>query len=234
MSENSARGLRIMLAREAAEMTQEQLAEKVSEAKRARTPAAAVISHSAVENWELGLGFTTETLRGLSDALNVTREWILYGSDESTEIEPQYLRVLGCAQPGTWLEEIDQPSDEVIPAVPDPRYRGKSQYALKMVGPSMNSFIKDGSYAFCVDWDDLDIDLATGQFVVVRRCRAGLFETTIKQVEIDGKGSVILTPKSDDPKFRTPLEVDAGLEVGREDTKVIIAALVVGHTELFY
>lgn len=70
---DKARGRRIVLAREAKGLTQEQLAARLSDLR------AAPISRGAVGNWERGLGMTTENLNHLGSVLDVTSEWLLTG-----------------------------------------------------------------------------------------------------------------------------------------------------------
>lgn len=71
---NKSRGKRIVLAREARDLTQEQLATRLAELKQA------AISRGAVGNWERGLGLTTANVNLLASALDVSVEWLLTGS----------------------------------------------------------------------------------------------------------------------------------------------------------
>lgn len=73
---DKARGRRIVIAREAKGLTQEQLASRLSSARKTS------VSRGAVGNWERGFGMTAENLNTLGNVLDVNSEWLLSGRGE--------------------------------------------------------------------------------------------------------------------------------------------------------
>jgi phage repressor protein C with HTH and peptisase S24 domain len=74
---DAARGARIVAARERARLTQEQLANRITELKKSS------VSRGAIGNWERGYGLTSENLSLLASVLNVSSEWLLTGKGGS-------------------------------------------------------------------------------------------------------------------------------------------------------
>ena len=135
---------------------------------------------------------------------------------------PFSVPVVGAVQAGHWvsmdvLDEIKEAGQEV-PG--DPTYREVEQYAVKIVGDSINNFAKDGEYAVCVDIH-AGIDAEDGDYVVVEALRNGgaEIETTIKRLKITSKGPE-LWPDSTNPKHKGPIYL------GKNGDEVRIKALV--------
>ena len=135
---------------------------------------------------------------------------------------PFSVPVVGTVQAGHWvsmdvLDEIKEAGQEV-PG--DPTYREVEQYAVKIVGDSINNFAKDGEYAVCVDIH-AGIDAEDGDYVVVEALRNGgaEVETTIKRLRITAKGPE-LWPDSTNPKHKGPIYL------GKNGDEVRIKALV--------
>lgn len=142
------------------------------------------------------------------------------------------VKVVGTAAAGLW-KELSITSDdyygmEDIPVVENARYAGKEQYALLVEGNSINRVIHDGEFAICVNWAELGIEPATGQFVHVERSRGGLQEVTIKKIHMVG-ARVQLWPDSTDPRFQSPID----LSDVAEETEVTIRGLVIGSYRRF-
>lgn len=140
--------------------------------------------------------------------------------------EVVYVDIIGEVAMGVWVEETAyiEPHDPV-PMMNDPQFRGMKLFALRARGPSMNRIIHDGDVVICVDKWELGKDIADEDIVVVVRTRSGgqMRETTLKQVEIkDGK--IRLWPRSDDPRFQSPIELN---ESGERGVTVEITAFVV-------
>jgi SOS-response transcriptional repressor LexA len=133
------------------------------------------------------------------------------------------LRVRGIAAAGLWrdISVLDQASTEEIPVIENHRYAGRTQYALKVEGSSVNRRISDGDYAICVAWDEIGGEPQDGQYVHVERTRGGLQEVTIKMVRVLDSGSVEL--------WQTPLD----LSHPDSDTEVVIRGLVIGSFRHF-
>lgn len=170
----------------------------------------------------------------VADALGASQAEVFGDTDAPMiGIPPTQLPLIGLVQAGSWTEEPFFEATETVSAVPDPRYKGMRQYALKVVGTSMNQRIREGAYALCVDWADLGMDLQHDQIVVVQRHRAGMYETTIKQVDRASNGHIQLMPRSNDPKHQDPLVLNDGHQEGHDDVEVQVVALVWAATEVF-
>ncbi len=81
MNVDKARGRRIVIAREAKDLKQESLADRISHRR------GQAVSRGAVGNWERGHGMTTENLHALADVLGVSSEWLLSGKGAGPETE---------------------------------------------------------------------------------------------------------------------------------------------------
>lgn len=118
--------------------------------------------------------------------------------------------LIGNVQGGCWVsrdiaEEIKK-KGQVVPG--DQDYRDVPQFALKVIGDSVDNFIKDGDYAICVDIN-AGIDLEDGDYVVVETRRHGgsEIETTIKRLRLTSNGPE-LWPDSTNPKYDAPVFLD--------------------------
>lgn len=138
------------------------------------------------------------------------------------------LPVLGEVQAGVWRENdvLDEPKHQPLPLGPDPRYQGKTQFALLVLGESMNKVFTPGTFIVCVSWSDLGRQPREGDIVVVERRRDGMVETTVKRIAIQNR-KLVLMPDSTDPRFQNPIELEGSLE--RDE--IAITALVVGRYE---
>jgi len=149
------------------------------------------------------------------------------------EIEMSSVPVVGTVQAGVWLEvdgfHGDAGDEERLPVVPNPRYAQFKQWAVKVVGDSVNKRIDDGAFAHCVDVE-CGKDPKDGDLVVVERFRddGGLVETTIKEVRINGSG-LELWPCSTNPAHNGPISLDNG----EETTSARIKGFVIGSYREF-
>lgn len=161
-------------------------------------------------------------------------EWLLTGKGATTtggaapyEIDVEGLPLLGSIQAGHWLETTDAhqgANTEMVAIVRDPRFPHAKQYALRVVGDSMDLDYPDGSIVTCVDFADSGLSLTEGMIVHVERQRAGgqLVEITLKAVERH-KGRLALVPHSSNPKHQA-----IPLHSSDPDTEVVARGVVVG------
>jgi SOS-response transcriptional repressor LexA len=162
----------------------------------------------------------------------VSLEWLLTGRGEMSAVgaipyedEVAGLPLLGSIQAGHWIEaaSVEGADLEMVPVVRDPRFPHAKQYALRVVGDSMDLDYPDGSIVTCVSFADSGLALAEGMIVHVERHRAGgqLVEMTLKSVE-RRRGRLYLVPHSTNPKHQAiPVE-------GEGDTEVVCKGVVVG------
>jgi len=184
-------------------------------------------------------GIPAKRAKDYARVLGITPEWLLYGDNASqspqspAEIEMSSVPVVGTVQAGVWLEvdgfHGDAGDEERLPVVPNPRYARFKQWAVKVVGDSVNKRIDDGAFAHCVDME-CGKSPKDGDLVVVERFRddGGLVETTIKEVRINGV-SVELWPCSTNPAHTGPIS----LGDGEETTSARIKGFVIGSYREF-
>lgn len=144
----------------------------------------------------------------------VRLEWLLTGRGEMAGdtvipagVEVAGLPVLGNIQAGYWLDTslIDQDQEpEMLPVARDLRFPRARQYALRVVGDSMNRDFPDGSYVTCVDFAESGLAIREGMTVHVERHRDGgqLREITLKVIARDRRGAFILEPRSTNPTHK--------------------------------
>lgn len=130
-------------------------------------------------------------------------------------------------QAGVWME-IDSSLDEIIGKIPiarDPSYpASRPQYAVLVVGDSMDQVLPEGSYAIVVAAEGQTP--MHGDLVIVRRTHRGLVERTIKRYVVTAGGAE-LRPESNDPKYK-PMPI-----LGDEDTLIEIEGFVIGEFKRF-
>ena len=150
---------------------------------------------------------------------------------QRVQVEPHFLAVRYVVQAGAWFElETEEPPEQVSLAVlPLPKYAAWPQWLEKVVGTSANRRIPDGHYIHVVDALEMGYAPRNGDWVVVLRMRdqGAVHERSVKQVEVQADGSIHLCPRSDDPRWQTPLDYTAGARNGEEGIEVRIVGLVV-------
>lgn len=169
--------------------------------------------------------------RDYARAFRVSEAWLLTGEGQMNP-EPKntdHLSIEGVIQAGNWLDTSLFDEDhgdefgvkETIPVGIDPNFPKAKQYALKVLGDSMNLEYPEGCYAICVDLLASKIPLQDGLVVHVERRRGALSEVTLKQIEVTSKG-MNLIPRSTNPRhLPVPLE-------GDDSTEIVVRGVVLG------
>ena len=218
-----AAGARAQAERETRGWTQEHVAERVTKLGRP-------IHQTTIDKIEKRDSPRPQCAPELAAAFGVSLNWLLTGKGPKTDDHQEVVEgmpVLGEVRAGSWLEIDGEPDKfDPIPAAPDTRYRGARQYALKVVGTSMNRVALPGTYVVVADWADNGGELRDGELVVVRRERAHTYEVTLKRAK-KGKDAWELWPESDDPRHQEPIVMSDG----DRDVEVIIVGKVIGKYE---
>lgn len=138
------------------------------------------------------------------------------------------LPVIGEVQAGVWreIDFTDEPKHRPLPLGPDPRYHQFAQFALMVVGESMNKVFNPGAFVVCVPWAELGRQPREGEIVVVERRRDGMVETTVKRIAMQNR-KLVLMPESTDPRFQSAIELEGSID--RDE--IAITALVIGKYE---
>lgn len=209
-------GDRVRRLRTALGLNQSELAEMIGKAPQ------------RIQSLEAGTIKNPRYLVRLAEVLKVTPQYLETGQvDPVNETLPVgKLRVEGIVEAGNFRDitiiEDDEYERETIPVAMDGRYSMFHQYALRVVGDSMNLLYPAGSYVTCVSWAEAGLEWKDGMIVHVERYRAGLVETTIKALQLVNGRPKFLLPQSTNPKHK-PIEIN-----GDEDTEIIIKGLVTG------
>lgn len=111
----------------------------------------------------------------------------------------------------------------------DMRYAHARQYALEVEGDSMNQVVPEGAFVICVNYIDSGINLINGMIVHVEKSVMGgqFVEATLKEVHREGKGAIMLVPRSSNPSHK-PFSA-----TGASGDEVEIRGIVIGKFEPF-
>lgn len=189
-------------------------------------------TYVAHENPNARHAFRRDSAVRYATKFHIDVDWLLTGKSRRrddnvipTETEVAGLPVYGNIQAGHWLETtfLDAEGDlEMLPVARDSRFPRARQYALRVVGDSMDQEYPDGSYVTCVDFVESGLGIVEGMTVHVERHRAGgqLVEITLKTVGRQ-RGQWILEPRSNNPQW-TPLTFSGN------ESEIIIRGVVTG------
>lgn len=145
------------------------------------------------------------------------------------------LPLIGPVQAGAWLaiDDTSQEDPPMWPAAYDRRYPQAKQWLREVRGDSMNARnIFPGDLAHLVEVIGSGVNLNTGMIVEVTRSRdgGGLQEITLKEVEIEDSGNVVLWPRSTNPRWKDPVRLD---DVEGSDLEVTITGLLLAKITRF-
>lgn len=181
-----------------------------SAANAARALGVSYPTYVAHENPNAPTSFRADSAERYARKFKVNLEWLLTGRGELTgdtvaplQMDVVGLPILGNIQAGHWLETTFVESDgepELLPAARDPRFPRARQYALRVIGDSMDLDYPDGSHVTCVDYAESGLSIKEGLTVHVERHQAGgqLVEITLKNVA-RRRGKWVLIPRSSNP-----------------------------------
>lgn len=139
-------------------------------------------------------------------------------------------------QAGAWLavDDLGQVEPTIYPAARDNRYPTADQWLAPVLGDSVNQLgIFEGDLVHLVDAVDIGYAPRTNDIVQVERLRfgGGMRELTLKQVEVTPAG-ILLWPRSNNPRWREPLELRDGVDHG-EEIEIRVRALVIAAIRRF-
>lgn len=151
--------------------------------------------------------------------------WRISG-DEPEQPSPTAVWVVGEVRAGVFVDAIERdPSLWYAVDVPvAPRFR-KMAKALEVRGTSMNRDYPDGSIVIWVDMLNARAPRNLDHVIVYAHHHDGTIEATVKELRISEDGRRWLWPKSHDPAFQQPVDLD---KPGDEISHVEIAGLVIG------
>ena len=174
----------------------------------------------------------------LAEVLGCQVEWLVFGSDQveplssSSGGSPGGIPFYGDVRAGAWLEvnALHEPSFEHIPLIRDPRYGAGEQFAVRVVGDSMDLIFTPGTYLICVSLPSLGREPKENELVIAEKTMSGLKEVTVKRFCLEG-GQILLKPESRNPVHQSIIfnPQHTGGESENDGTDVSIIALVIGE-----
>lgn len=214
------------------------------------------VTSGAVTNWKTGGGMDKKYMVLMEKHFGISLNWLLTGRGSMQETQgaenkfhSTSISVLQSLLPdvvsvpvageiggGGWHES--NPFNEAIEilygtvsAVLDRVEAKGAHFALRVVGPSMNKLIPDGSFVVCAPYDLMRSGIADGDVVAVEIKRHGLYQGTLKRVRKIGDGWE-LHPESTDPRYQQPIRLDETFSHDRDnpDFEIVIRGLVVQYT----
>ena len=167
-------------------------------------------------------GLTAGTAGRYAKAFKVSPEWLLYGmptkSPSSTALETNLaaqdttiaLPTVLDVRAGHWLavEFMDEYQDDGVRVPYCEEYKEFDQFAVKVVGDSINKFAQDGDRLVCATIES-GIQLVDGDHVIVEATRNGgaEVEATVKQIKMMPDG-LELWPNSTNPMYTGPVKLE--------------------------
>lgn len=208
------------------------------------------ITRSAVGQWISGATSPSQkNLAAIAKWGGVNLNWLANGISPMVDVQKindastyqvRTVRVQGEVHAGAWYDyspvnifnvDGDPSLDKYKPgwAVNDPDFADLKQFALRIIGNSINKLAPDGHFAVCVNYEDARSSIQDGDVVVVERRRAGLTEATIK-IARGEPGKWELWPHSTDPDHQSHIRLNAkdNRDLDNKDTEVEVIALVIG------
>lgn len=187
------------------------------------------VTAQAIQKLEAGGVEAPRYIVKLAKELEVDPVSLQYGDfAQPTVVDVRLLKVMGTAEAGAFrdislVDEIPEEDLLTIPVVQDARFEHAQQYALKLVGDSMNLVYPDGCFLMCARWGDIGHMLPKpGMRLHVERHSGHLIETTVKEyIQRDGVG--LLTPRSTNPAHKEIPILD------NDETQFVIRGLVIGQ-----
>lgn len=231
-------GERVAAERERLELTQEELAKRVSRA-------GFKIGQQGIAQIERRGDTQPRCIVELAEALEVNLDWLKHsrgpkqrvpgqqgsfrGASLSSAEGPVPIPTRGEVAAGQWLDldaEQDYRQLQQHPITADPSYPTQAQYGLIVRGTSMNRVAAEGTVLHCLDLGIAAVEPINDDIVIVERRRADgqQREVTAKRIRRDGD-TIILAPDSTEPKWK-PIRFKTTKPP--EDVTVSVVALVIG------
>jgi len=209
-------GQRIRQYRKSKDMTQGELAKKLS------------VAQATVSKWEADQDTPGGTrLQMLAGALDVdTADLLGFGAPDS--LPGRRVRVIGALQAGAFEETIEFPYDDQydVAVALDEDLAGLPVQGFEIRGDSMNLCYPEGSKVYVAPVRSLAGAPVSGDHVMVMRRQAdGTVEGTVKEYVSDATGKW-LWPRSNSPLHQAPVDYKKGGVESVEITGVVVAALV--------
>lgn len=156
-------------------------------------------------------GLSPEKAANYARLYKVNVSYILFGEGHTSESgvtvndNVRMVGIIGEIRAGSFapVPEVEPEPWEKVP-VSLPEYARANLFALYVVGRSMDRYYQDGSAV--VVCPTAEAGIREGDHVVVRMWKAGMAETTLKEI-VSGPDGVELWPRSTDPAYQSPIKL---------------------------
>lgn len=194
-------------------MTQAEFAEEVG------------VAQGMISKWESGTDAPNlDNLISLSEATG--EDFLLAQTGKPRGVQrsgiARPVAIVGAVQAGHWSEAVEWPHDDKYALLlPLPKaWKDIDFQGFLVRGSSMNRLYPEGSVVVAAPTIINQLDPFSGDKVVVQRQNeSGLYEVTLKQLEITPDGIGWLWPRSTDPEHQTPLKFQGTIDLNRHDDR---------------
>lgn len=150
-----------------------------------------------------------DTLEALARVLDCTLDE-LTGSVTAVEIEesPRAVQVIGRAEAGRWVKQLESPLWDHYTVVPPPamRLEGAPRFGIEVHDVSFNKVYNERDVLICVWVDDAERGPKSGDKVLMsRHDNEGRIEVSIREYQVDSYGTAWLWPRSTEPEYQQPV-----------------------------
>jgi SOS-response transcriptional repressor LexA len=132
-----------------------------------------------------------------------------------------HIPVLGAVAAGIWRETVVRELTDAAEFLPIdvPGYERAQLSALLVEGPSMDMVYPPGRYVVIAH--PSEAGLRVGDYVVVQRQKADVFEITLKEFAQEPDGRIALWPRSYHPDYQAPIYLVDGGELDQTAPTII-------------
>jgi SOS-response transcriptional repressor LexA len=133
----------------------------------------------------------------------------------------RHIPVLGAVAAGIWRETVVREMTDAAEFLPIdvPGYERAQLSALLVEGPSMDMVYPPGRYVVVAH--PSEAGLRVGDYVVVQRQKADVYEITLKEFSREPDGRIALWPRSYHPDYQTPIYLVDGGELDQTAPTII-------------
>lgn len=159
------------------------------------------------------------TLAKIAEAAGMQLPLSLRGIGSEPVAVIRRIPVHGDIQAGAWSRIPDNPTEAGSIALDLPGMENTPLFALRVVGRSMDMVYREGTYVVIAPAAEFGVE--DGDIVAVRRWDGSFAETTLKEIELQADGSILLIPRTTDPTLSEVVRYDRGDEAAQIGIEIL-------------
>lgn len=167
------------------------------------------------------------TLAKIATAAGMKLPDALGSSPSEPTNELRRIPVKGEVQAGALRRIPDDPTVNEWLDIHIPEYDAAALFAVRVVGRSMDLHYPDGTYVIAIP--PAEAGLVDGDHVVVRIWDGDRAETTLKEIEAVEGNKLRLWPRSTDPAYQEPIEIELDRTENNQHGPEIIGVVVADY-----